>query len=215
MKDIKLEFRDVWKIYTEKTEALKNINLSLKKNSLNLIIGPSGSGKSTLLNIASLLDVPTKGKIRVAGKNTQDLTKSDKSKLRMKEIGVIYQRQNLFPYLNILENTMLPMISADKGRALKLMRDMDLIQTSKYPDEISMEDKQKVALARAMVNHPSIILADEPTGELDENGTEVLMDLIANAAHKYTVLMVSNNFDLAHYADNLFYIKNGKIKKEK
>lgn len=218
MKEIILELKDVWKTYgAENTElnALRGINLSLKKNSLNLIIGPSGSGKSTLLNIASLLDTPSKGKVTINGRNTLNLSKSERSKIRLNEIGIVYQRANLFSYLNILENVMLPMISKDKNKALKLLKSMGLIDPLQFPGNLSIEDQQKVALARAMINDPSLILADELTGELDTDSTKIIMKLIKDIAQKYTVLIVSNNIDLSEYADNVFSLKDGMILKNK
>jgi len=211
-----LEFWDVWKTYgKEKTEinALKGINFSLKKNSVNLILGPSGSGKTTLLNIASLMDTPSKGMVKIKGRNTSGLSKSERSKIRMKEIGIIYQRANLFPYLNILENTMLSMISPDKNRALELLKNMEITEINEFPEELSIEDQQRAALARALINDPSLILADEPTGELDSKGMDLIMELIRDIGHKITVLIVSNNSDLVRYSDNLFYLKNGKLEK--
>jgi len=216
MNDAIIEFRDVWKSYgKEKTEinALKDINLSLKKNSINLILGPSGSGKTTLLNIASLMDTPTKGEVKIKGINASSLSKSKRSKIRMNEIGIIYQRANLFPYLNILENTMLPMISPDKNRALELLKNMEITEINKFPQELSIEEQQRAALARAMINDPSLILADEPTGELDSGGTDIILELIKDIGHRTMILIVSNNSDLVKYADNLFFIKNGKLEK--
>ncbi len=214
MKDKILEFKEVWKTYgAEKVDALKGINFLFKKNSLNLILGPSGSGKTTLLNIASLIDTPTNGEVIIRGKNTSYLPKPERSKIRKREIGIIYQRENLLPYLNILENTMLPMISPDKEKAIELLKSVDIMDSRKFPEELSTEYEQKAGLARAMINHPSLILADEPTGELDADSTDVLMDLIRDIGDKYTVLMVSNNSDLADYADNLFSIKNGELEK--
>lgn len=211
-----LELRDVWKTYgAENIElnALSGINLSLKKNSVNLILGPSGSGKTTLLNIASLIDTPSKGIVKIKGRNTSSLSKSERSKIRMREIGIIYQRANLFPYLNILENTMLSMISHDKNRALELLKNMEITEINKFPQELSIEGQQRAALARAMINDPSLILADEPTGELDTEGMDLIMELIRDMGHKITVLIASNNSDLVKYSDNLFYLKNRKLEK--
>jgi len=216
MNDAIIEFRDVWKTYgKEKTEinALKGINFSLKKNSVNLILGPSGSGKTTLLNIASLMDTPTKGMVKIKGRSTPGLSKSQRSRIRMNEIGIIYQRSNLFPYLNILENTMLPMISPDKNRALELLKNMEITEINKFPQELSIEEQQRAALARAMINDPSLILADEPTGELDSGDTDIILELIKDIGHRTIILIVSNNSDLVKYADNLFFIKNGKLEK--
>ena len=216
MDDVILEFQEVWKTYgatKPKLIALSGINLKLEKNSLNLILGPSGSGKTTILNLASLLDAPTNGKIIINGQNTSDLSKSERSQIRRNKIGIVYQRANLFPYLNILENTMLPMISYDKDNALKALKMVNLIETSKFPDELSIEEQQRAALARAVINNPSLIIADEPTGELDKKGTKIVMNLIMQMKNKYTILILSNNEDLSEYCDELFSLKDGNLRK--
>jgi putative ABC transport system ATP-binding protein len=216
MNNVILEFQEVWKTYgatKPKLIALSGINLKLKKNSLNLILGPSGSGKTTILNLASLLDAPTNGKIIIDGQNTSDLSKSERSQIRRNKIGIVYQRANLFPYLNILENTMLPMISNNINNASKTLNMVDLIETRKFPDELSIEEQQRAAFARAMVNNPSLIIADEPTGELDKNGTKIIMNLIMQMKNKYTILILSNNEDLSKYCDELFSLKDGNLRK--
>ena len=211
-----LEFREVWKTYGDdktKTTALNGINLELKKGSLNLILGPSGSGKTTLLNLASLLDAPTNGAVIINGQDTSKLSKSERSEVRRSEIGIIYQRANLFPYLNILENTMLPMISKDMNNASKILNKVGIVETSKFPDEISIEKQQRAALARALINNPHLIIADEPTGELDKKSAESLLDLIMEMKNKHAILMLSNNEDLKEYCDELFLIKDGYLQK--
>ena len=211
-----LEFKEVWKTYGDdktKITALKGINFELKKNSLNLILGPSGSGKTTILNLASLLDAPTNGAIIINGQDTSKLSKSERSKIRRNRIGIVYQRANLFPYLNILENTMLPMVSRDMNNASKILNKVGIVETSKFPDEISIEKQQRATLARSMINDPHLIIADEPTGELDKKSTEAVMDLIIKMKNKYTILMLSNNADLKEYCDELFLIKDGYLKK--
>jgi putative ABC transport system ATP-binding protein len=213
-----LKFQEVWKTYgADKTKitALKGINLELKKNSLNLILGPSGSGKTTLLNLSSLLDTPTSGKIILNGQDTSQLSKSERSKIRRNKIGIVYQRANLFPYLNLLENTMLPMISKDMTNASKVLNNVGIVEISKFPDEISIEKQQRVALARSMINDPNLIIADEPTGELDKESTEAVMDLIMQIKSKHTILMLSNNLNLTEYCDELFLIKDGHLQKSK
>ncbi|WP_424356393.1 ABC transporter ATP-binding protein [Methanobacterium sp. MBAC-LM] len=213
-----LKFQEVWKTYGEdktKITALKGINLELKKNSLNLILGPSGSGKTTLLNLASLLDTPTDGKIIINGHDTSQLSQSERSKIRRNKIGIVYQRANLFPYLNLLENTMLPLISKDMTNASKVLNKVGIVEISKFPDEISIEKQQRVALARSMINDPHLIIADEPTGELDKKSTEAVMDLIMQIKSKHTILMLSNNVDLTEYCDELFLIKDGNLQKSK
>ncbi|MEL7671374.1 ATP-binding cassette domain-containing protein [Methanobacterium sp.] len=213
-----LKFKEVWKTYgTDKTKitALKGINLELKKNSLNLILGPSGSGKTTILNLASLLNIPTNGEILINGQNTSKLSKSERSKVRQNKIGIVYQRANLFPYLNLLENTMLPMISKDMNNASKVLNNVGIVEISKFPDEISIEKQQRVALARSMINDPHLIIADEPTGELDKKSTEAVMDLIMHIKSKHAILMLSNNVNLTEYCDELFLIKDGYLQKSK
>ena len=213
-----LKFQEVWKTYGEdktKITALKGINLELKKNSLNFILGPSGSGKTTLLNLASLLDTPTDGKIIINGHDTSQLSQSERSKIRRNKIGIVYQRANLFPYLNLLENTMLPLISKDMTNASKVLNNVGIVEINKFPDEISIEKQQRVALARSMINDPHLILADEPTGELDKKSTEAVMDLIMQIKSKNTILMLSNNVDLTEYCDELFLIKDGNLQKNK
>lgn len=216
MKDI-LEFWDVWKSFGEnktKIDALKGINLKFSDNSINLILGPSGSGKSTLLNLASLLDAPTNGEISIFGKNTSKLSKLERTRIRRNEIGIIYQRDNLFPFLNVLENTMVSMINPDKNKAVNILKNVGLVEINKFPDEISVEDEQKVALARAMINNPSILLADEPTGELNSENADELMNLLKSFGDCCTVLIASNNPDLLKYCDNVFLIKDGIIEKK-
>lgn len=213
-----LEFQDVWKTFGEdktKINALKGITLQIKKNSLNLILGPSGSGKSTLLNIASLLAIPTKGKIFIKGKNTLKMSKSERSKFRRDEIGIIYQRDNLFPYLNILENVMVPMMVKDKEKAIKLLKIAGLTKITEFPHEISIDKQQKTALARSLINNPSILIADEPTGELNSRAADQMMTLIKSVGNKSTVLIASNNQDLEEYCDNIFYLEDGGLLENK
>jgi len=207
-----LEFQNISKFFGEnktEIEALKETNLEIKKNSLNLILGPSGSGKSTLLNLASLLDNPTNGKILIKGKNTSKMSKSERSWIRREEIGIIYQRDNLFPYLNILENVMIPMISKDKEKALEILKNAELSEINKFPHEISLADQQRVVLSRALINNPSLLLADEPTGELNSEESEKLINLIKKVIDKCAVLIATNNYDLEKHFQNVFLLKSG------
>lgn len=215
MNDSILEFQDVWKTFGEdktKLDALKGIDLEIEEKSVNLLLGPSGSGKSTLLNLVSLMDIPTKGKILINGKNTLNMSKSERSKFRRNEIGIIYQRDNLFPYLSILENVMVPMVAKDRGKAVELLKFAGLTKLTKFPDDISIEKQQKTAFARALINKPSILIADEPTGELNSKAADKMMDLIRRVGGKFAVLIASNNSDLGRYCDNIFYIKDGILK---
>ncbi len=216
MADYILEFQDVWKSYKDgkkELNALKGIDLALKKNSLNIILGPSGSGKTTLATLAGLLDTPTKGRILIKGRSTFNLSKSERSKIRRKEIGIIYQRDNLLPYLNVLENVMLSMVSPNQHKCIKALEAAELTEIGKFPEELSIEKQQRVTLVRAMINDPLLIIADEPTGELDTQGTEIIMDLIKQTKNKSTVLLASNNVDLREYGDEIFSLKERKLEK--
>ncbi|MDP3066820.1 MAG: ATP-binding cassette domain-containing protein [Methanobacteriaceae archaeon] len=188
---------------------MKEIDLEIKKKSLTLIIGPSGSGKSTLLNLASLMDTPTRGKILIRGKDTSKMSKSERIRIRRNQIGIIYQRDSLLPYLTILENVMVPMVAKDQKKAVKILKIVGLSHISKFPDEISRADQQRVALSRAVINNPSLLLADEPTGELNSEDTEKIINLIKDVGNKCAVLIASNNPDLGKYCDNILSLKDG------
>lgn len=126
-------------------------------------------------------------------------------------MGIIYQRDNLFPYLNVLENVMLPMISPDKKNAINILKIVGLTKIDKFPVELSIEEQQRAALARAMINDPVLIIADEPTGELDKTGADKLMNLMKKITDNSTILMASNNMDLVEYCDELFHLKDGNL----
>ncbi|MGO9387432.1 MAG: ABC transporter ATP-binding protein [Methanobacterium sp.] len=212
MNDNVLEFHNIFKTFgvgRTRIDALKDVNLIIESKSLNLILGSSGSGKSTLLNLASLIDTPTNGDLLLKDINTNKLSDSEKSRIRRDEIGIIYQRDNLFPYLNILENVMVPRVGDDKIKAVKLLKIVGLEDVSKFPNEISIMDQQRVAFSRALINNPSLLLADEPTGELNSEDAKELLNLIRDVGGKCGVLIASNNSDLSEYCDKIFYLKDG------
>lgn len=212
-----LKLQDVTKTFIQgntSIDALKEVTLKIKKNSFNIITGPSGSGKSTLISLSSLMDVPTRGEILINGIYSSQLSNQEKSQLRRDEIGIIYQRENLFPFLNILENVTVPQNSKNKENTLDILNKTDLTDIDKFPAGISLFDQQKVALARALVNDPSILLADEPTGELNLKETDEYINLIKEFSGKRAILMVSNNPDLRDYFDDVFYLSEGMLKKE-
>ena len=216
MTDYVLEFHNIFKTFgvgKTRIEALKNINLRIENKSLNLLLGSSGSGKSTLLNLASLIDTPTGGELFIKDININKLSDSEKIRLRRDEIGIIYQRDNLFPYLNILENVMVPLVRDDKIKAEKLLKKVGLDNLSNFPHEISIMDQQRIAFIRGLINNPSLLLADEPTGELNSDDTEELLYLIGKIRGKSGVLIASNNSDLSEYCDNIFYLKDGITRK--
>jgi putative ABC transport system ATP-binding protein len=211
-----LELRSVSKTYGQdqtRFEALHEIDLKLTKRSLNIIVGPSGSGKSTLINLASLLDTPSQGKILIKDHDLTNLGESDRSKFRRREIGIIYQRDNLFTFLNILENVMTPMLLKDRDKAQKLLNKMGIYDLKKFPEELSILDQQKITLSRALINEPCLLLADEPTGELNTHDQGQIMNLFQELSKEITIILVSNNQDLMKYCDNIFYLKDGFLKK--
>jgi ABC-type lipoprotein export system ATPase subunit len=208
-----LTFKDVNKFYEKgklKIDVFEDLSFSIKPKTLTLINGPSGSGKTTLIYLAGLLEKPNNGEIYISGVKTSNLSENERFKFIRKEIGIIYQRSNLIPNLTALENVMLPMISADKEKAHKLLENVGINGWNEHPIDLSFEEEQKVALARSLVNDPTIILADEPTAELDPVSTENFMDLL-NKQDNLTILMTSDNTSLRKYADETFELREGKI----
>lgn len=215
-KDI-IKFQDVWKTYKmgdEEINALAGLNLSLKKGSFTAIMGPSGSGKSTLLHVAGILDMPTRGNFFIKGQNTGKLSQKEQAHLRRSEIGFVFQRFNLMPQLTALENVMLPMIKQDSGRAKELMDKMGLEgKYDKNPGQLSGGEQQRVSIARALINGPSLILADEPTGELDTKNADVIMGILQDLNKKdgVTIIIVTHNQKSAEFADEVLEMSDGKF----
>jgi putative ABC transport system ATP-binding protein len=212
-----LEFEDVWKTYImgdEKVNALSGLNMALKKGSFTAVMGPSGSGKSTFLHVAGILDMPTKGIIKINGKETSKLSSKEQAKLRRNEIGFIFQRFNLMSQLTVLENIMLPMIEEDTNKAKDILNRMGLTsKANKYPGQLSGGEQQRVAIARALVNNPSIILADEPTGELDTKNADSIMHILKDLNQKdgVSVVVVTHNQASADFADEILQMSDGNF----
>lgn len=212
-----IEFRDVWKTYKmgdEEINALAGLNLSLKTGSFTAIMGPSGSGKSTLLHVAGILDMPTRGTFLLKGKETGKLSQKEQAMFRRKEIGFVFQRFNLLPQLTALENVMLPMIKQDPAKAREIMDKVGLEgKYSKLPSQLSGGEQQRVAIARALINDPSIILADEPTGELDTKNAGIIMQIIQDLNKKegVSVVIVTHNMESAEFADEIIKMRDGKM----
>ena len=217
MNNAVLEFNNVWKTYTmgdETVNALAGLNMTLKKGSFTAVMGPSGSGKSTFLHVAGILDMPTRGTFRINGNETQKLSVKEQAMLRRDEIGFIFQRFNLMSQLTVLENVMLPMIKEDTKKGINLLDKMGLAgKHNKRPGQLSGGEQQRVAIARALINDPSIVLADEPTGELDTKNADSIMQILQdlNRDEGVSIVMVTHNPASAEFADEIRHMSDGNF----
>jgi len=223
MNDTIIELRNVWKIYQMgkvDVNALRGMNFKVKRNEFVSIMGPSGSGKSTAVNMVGCLDIPTKGDVYLDGKNIAHLPESTLAQIRGRKIGFIFQTFNLIQTLSAKENIILPMIfqgiPADKRekRAEKLLRLVQLEDRMNHkPSELSGGERQRVAIARSLANDPDVILADEPTGNLDSKTGQVIMKFLKDLNKKEgkTIIMVTHDANLAKYADRIAHLRDGVI----
>ncbi len=219
-----IELIDARKVYTMKDGnviALDNLNIKFKKGKFYAIMGHSGSGKTTLIQILGLLDELTEGKYYIDGTDTSTLTENDKSYLRMKKIGFIYQSFHLIDNLKAFENVMLPMIinhdipkEERKEKAVRLLEIFNLSErVNHFPKQLSGGEQQRVAIARALANEPDIILADEPTGNLDSENEKVIFQFLKKISELgKCVIVVSHSDVIKEYADIVYTMSMGKIK---
>ena len=217
-----LNIEKFYKMGTQEVPVLKGINLSINKNEYVALMGPSGSGKSTLMNILGCLDSPTAGTYHINAKNVSSLPDDNLAEIRNKEIGFVFQQFHLLPRLTALENVALPLVyagwSAKKriAKANEMLAKVSLSDRAHHkPNELSGGQCQRVAIARALVNDPSIILADEPTGNLDSKTSVEIMQLFGDIqASGNTVILVTHEEDIAAYAQRIIRLKDGIIEKD-
>lgn len=226
MKKEIIKLIDVWKSYKvgeSEITVLKGINLKVNDGEFISLLGPSGSGKSTLLHIIGCLDKPSKGKVIIDGKDISKLNDNELALLRREKIGFVFQFYFLFPYLNAIENVMLPMLLAGKPkkeaeeRAKELLEKVGLEKDRFYnkPNQLSGGQQQKVAIARALANNPKILLADEPTGNLDSKSALEVMEIFKRINKDgTTIIMVTHNVELTKYSNRVIRIKDGKLLEE-
>ncbi|WP_026463246.1 ABC transporter ATP-binding protein [Adhaeribacter aquaticus] len=207
---------------TETIHALKSVSISVAKGEYVAFMGPSGSGKSTLMNIIGCLDTPSGGQYILNNKDVSNLTDNELAEIRNKEIGFVFQTFNLLPRSSALENVALPLVyagykkSVREEKAMQVLESVGLGDRAKHkPNELSGGQRQRVAIARALVNNPSIILADEPTGNLDTKTSHEIMDLFENLyTEGNTIIMVTHEEDIAKYAHRIVRLRDGLIESD-
>ena len=202
-----------------KVVALDNVSFSINEGEFVAIVGASGSGKSTLLHLLGGVDRPTSGDVIVNGRNIYQLTDDDLAIFRRREVGLIYQFYNLIPILNVVENITLPLdLDGKKAEPDKLGNLIKLLglenRKTHLPNELSGGQQQRVSIGRALVTHPSVVLADEPTGNLDSKSSEEIINLLkrCNKEYKQTIIMITHNMEIAKVADRVIVIEDGHIK---
>ncbi|MAG50472.1 lipoprotein-releasing system ATP-binding protein LolD [archaeon] len=223
MTDTIIELRNVWKTYPMgevQVHALRGINLKIKKGEFVAIQGPSGSGKSTAMFMVGCLDVPTKGHVFLDNKDISLLQESDLAQIRGKKIGFIFQRFNLLPTLSAIENVELPMVFQNVLETQRIKKTKSLLKSvgleermTHRPTQLSGGEMQRVAIARALTNDPQVLLADEPTGNLDsKTGEEIMRFLhILHKKEKRTIVMVTHDKNIAKQAERQINLKDGQV----
>lgn len=217
------EINKTYKMGSEIIQALKSVSISVDRGEYVAFMGPSGSGKSTLMNIIGCLDSPTSGTYILSGKDVSDMSENELAEIRNKEIGFVFQTFNLLPRASCLDNVALPLVYAGYSRsdreelAFQVLSNVGLADRTKHrPNELSGGQRQRVAIARALVNNPSIILADEPTGNLDSKTSHGIMELFHELhANGNTIIMVTHEDEIAHYAHRVIRLRDGLVETDK
>ena len=220
-----IETRDLWKTYvmgSEEIHALRGVSIEIERGEYVAIMGPSGSGKSTLMNLIGCLDTPSRGSYLLNGKQVSQMNDNELARIRNEEIGFVFQTFNLLPRASALHNVELPLIYAgvpSKDRQARARAALDKVELSERmthrPNELSGGQRQRVAIARALVNNPSILLADEPTGNLDSKTGNEIMGLFARLhAAGNTIILVTHEADIAAYARRAIHLRDGEVEKD-
>jgi putative ABC transport system ATP-binding protein len=214
---------ELYKVYNDKrikVEALKNVTLTIKKGEFIGILGPSGSGKTTLLNCLSAIDNPTRGEIYFKGVPFQNLKEEERTSFRAKNMGFVFQFFNLIPVLTVLENVQLPLLilgeknKTSKDKAYEVLKKVKLEnKVERFPYELSGGEQQRVAIARAIIHSPEVIWADEPTGNLDTENGEIIIELLEEIRKEKgtTLVVVTHDLNIAKRADRIIQIRDGII----
>lgn len=218
-----IDLRKSYYLGTQELPVLKGISLNIEKNDYVALMGPSGSGKSTLMNILGCLDSPTSGSYILNGQDVSRMQDNDLAAVRNKEIGFVFQQFNLLPRLSALENVALPLLYAGKNKKDRIAMAEDVLRKVRLedrmlhkPNELSGGQCQRVAIARALVNNPAIILADEPTGNLDTKTSYEIMDILGKIqADGNTVVLVTHEEDIASHAQRIIRLRDGVIESDR
>jgi putative ABC transport system ATP-binding protein len=220
-----IDTQDLWKTYvmgSEEIHALRGVSIGIERGEYVAIMGPSGSGKSTLMNLIGCLDTPSKGSYLLNGKQVGQMNDNELARIRNEEIGFVFQTFNLLPRASALQNVELPLVYAGvqgKERSQRAKAALDKVELSSRmghrPNELSGGQRQRVAIARALVNNPSILLADEPTGNLDSKTGNEIMALFARLHEAgNTIVLVTHESEIAAYARRTIHLRDGRVEKD-